>query len=355
MRRPAEAGRACSTSARRLAGELSGRRRGGDSLPAPRRPGGANTASRRLPCGGGRPWRNAEPDARTSTTAVQPGYGHDRDLERAYGRDRALSNTRITTINVTSPGGDQRRERLARPQLRGGLEHTQKSDGPPSTACSPGVTTAPSPRVRPSAQFRRLRSWCRPSQTVTELLPATFRVAVGGFQVPQLQWYRSGVAIPNATSRTYTLTLPFPPDSGAQFNVTAMNGKRGHCRSRPRAFPPFHGDARHPAIRHSRAIRPHAQFAHHRRWRAGGVQRGVSPVPRQSGELRAHWQVGWWDSCPHARWLGSFREPGFGGLTHRGASYTITSMASGPCGRGRLHRAEQPDQLRGQAFVLRPR
>ena len=61
------------------------------------------------------------------------------------------------------------------------------------------------------------------SQTVMELLPATFSVGVSGNPAPSCQWFKAGAAITGATNTTYTLNPAAYTDNGATFQVRIQN------------------------------------------------------------------------------------------------------------------------------------
>src|SRR5258708_3815675 len=61
------------------------------------------------------------------------------------------------------------------------------------------------------------------NQLATELLSATFVVVASGSPIPQYQWYKSGNAISNATSKTLTLFPVQLSDDGALFQAVAFN------------------------------------------------------------------------------------------------------------------------------------
>lgn len=61
------------------------------------------------------------------------------------------------------------------------------------------------------------------NQTVDQGDDATFTVSVISSLPVTYQWYRDGVAIPGATSISYTLTNVQPGDDGALFSVIATN------------------------------------------------------------------------------------------------------------------------------------
>jgi hypothetical protein len=61
------------------------------------------------------------------------------------------------------------------------------------------------------------------NQTVTPGQTATFRVTAGGTGPLTYQWFENGVAIPGATSNTFTTPATSTSDSGAVFTVTVTN------------------------------------------------------------------------------------------------------------------------------------
>jgi len=61
------------------------------------------------------------------------------------------------------------------------------------------------------------------NQTVEELQPASFTVGVNGFPTPTVQWYSNGVALPGATSLTYSIPSAPLSFSGSGFNAVAEN------------------------------------------------------------------------------------------------------------------------------------
>jgi len=60
-------------------------------------------------------------------------------------------------------------------------------------------------------------------QVVTELLSATFVVGASGSPIPQYQWYKNGIAISNATSKTLTLFPVQLTDNGTLFQAVVFN------------------------------------------------------------------------------------------------------------------------------------
>src|SRR5271154_5978984 len=65
------------------------------------------------------------------------------------------------------------------------------------------------------------------NQTVTVGQTATFNVTATGTGPLSYQWYVNGVAIPGATSSTYTTSPEVSGDSGAVFTVTVSNTAGG--------------------------------------------------------------------------------------------------------------------------------
>jgi hypothetical protein len=59
--------------------------------------------------------------------------------------------------------------------------------------------------------------------TAYQPVPATFSVVAGGSPPYTYQWYRNGVAIPGATSSTYTTAATGTADNGAKYSVKVMN------------------------------------------------------------------------------------------------------------------------------------
>jgi hypothetical protein len=59
--------------------------------------------------------------------------------------------------------------------------------------------------------------------TVNELSSATISAVAGGNPFPALQWYRSGAAIPGATSLSYSIGMASLGDNGATFRLVASN------------------------------------------------------------------------------------------------------------------------------------
>src|SRR5260370_6323145 len=61
------------------------------------------------------------------------------------------------------------------------------------------------------------------NQLATELLSATFVVGASGSPIPQYQWYKSGNAISNATSKTLTLFPLQLSDDGALVPAVSLD------------------------------------------------------------------------------------------------------------------------------------
>ena len=84
-------------------------------------------------------------------------------------------------------------------------ESTPTPPPPPPAATAPAVTTAPA------------------SLTVTAGQPATFTVTASGTAPLTYQWQRSDVAVPGATSASYTLSTSLVADSGSTWRVVVSN------------------------------------------------------------------------------------------------------------------------------------
>lgn len=61
------------------------------------------------------------------------------------------------------------------------------------------------------------------SKTVSAGQTAIFSVTVSGQPAPSLQWRKNGVAIPGATTTSYSTPVTVPADDGSQFTVVATN------------------------------------------------------------------------------------------------------------------------------------